>query len=377
MRKRRPWRWPARVALVVGLFAGGWLALGWFVFGLRLPPLQWEPTTLTEVGEASLFRVEADGASFLGEEDGVLVFRAYVPEPMLLVTAKEPTSARLRLENLSPRVLDEGFPASQVLGLTRSYTLPIQPEEGLVLKLRLPQQERYRFAALGDTGGGEELRQALDRAAALGADFFLHLGDLQYTETGLQDASTILAAAPLPVYAAIGNHDFHGKGDDLVGQFQRLIGPRNAYFTLAGVSFLNLDTAADTYPAAGGERGKLVRRLWDMAHPEQPLVVFTHRPLADPRVDLGHIDEEADHALHHQAEVDWLQQVYDHFGADLVLNGHIHASYETTIGGIPTWVVGNGLELPEIGPDATPLLLLGEWSAQKPLRWHTEPLQSP
>lgn len=378
MRRGRPWRWPARVALVVGLFAVGWLGLGWFAFGLRLPPLQWEPATLPYVGKSELVRVEAEGATFIGEENGVMIFRAFVPEPMFLVTCKEAATAKFQVENVHPQATEEGFAALEQRNLVREYALPVEPGQGLMVRLKFPVKEHYRFAAIGDTGGEGELTVALARAAELDADFLLHLGDLHYTERGLFNAADHAARASIPMYTAIGNHDFHRGREHPVRDFQKLFGPRNSFFTLAGVGFLNLDTAADIYPAHGGDRGKLVRSLWGQAKPEQDWVVFTHRPLADPRVALGHIPAEKDHALHHKAEVEWLQDTYDHFGVDLVLNGHIHASYGTEVKGIPTWIVGNGMQLDETGPSGEPLLLVGDWSpAGEGLQWHTVPLQVP
>lgn len=378
MRRGRPWRWPARVGLVIGLLVTGWIGLGWFVFGMRLPPLQWEPATLPFAGEAENFRVEADGATFLGEKDGVLQFFAFVPEPMFLVTCKEVTTAQFSVGNIHPEAIEEGFTSSEQRNLVREYALPISPDQGLMVRLKFPPREQYRFAALGDTGGEQELSTALDRAAALGADFLLHLGDLHYTDRGIFNAATHAARASIPMYTTIGNHDFHRGREHPVKDFQRLFGPRNSFFTLGGVSFLNLDTAADTYPASGGDRGKFVRNLWERAKPEDDWVVFTHRPLADPRVALGHIPPEKDHALHHQSEVDWLQDAYDHFGVDLVLNGHIHASYGTEVNGIPTWIVGNGMQLSETGPSGEPLILFGDWSpGGEGLQWHTEPLNAP
>ncbi len=162
----RPWRWPARIGLILGLLILGWAGLGWFVFGVRLPPLQWEPESPPVHGEARDFRVEADGAIFVGEEDGVLRFRAFVPEPMFLVQAKAATTARLRVDNLHPECVDRGAEAVRVDGLRRDYEIAIQPGEGLMVRPQFPERESYSFAALGDTGSGPELAASLARVDA-------------------------------------------------------------------------------------------------------------------------------------------------------------------------------------------------------------------
>jgi predicted phosphodiesterase len=375
----RPWRWPARIGLILGLLILGWAGLGWFVFGVRLPPLQWEPASPPVLGEAQDFRVEADGAIFLGEEEGVLRFRAFVPEPVFLVQAKTATTARLRVDNLHPECVDRGAEAVRIDGLRRDYEFAIEPGEGLMVRPQFPERESYSFAALGDTGSGPELAASLARAAELGADFFLHLGDLHYKGIPLAEAARAFDGASIPSYVAIGNHDFHRGLNFPWRDFQESIGPRNASFTLAGVDFVNLDTAADHYPATSGERGELLDLLLVRPRPEDTLVVFTHRPLVDQRVPLGHIAPERDHALHHASEVAWLREAYLQLGADLVLNGHIHASYGTEVDGIPTWIVGNGLLLDEKGFEGEPQILVARWSAAEPgdLAWRTEPLQAP
>lgn len=370
------WRLRGKILLVVGLSLGGFLGLGWFAFGLRLPPLQWEPATRATQRESSNGEVfvEAQGAYFVEDRDGTLVFRAFVPEPTLIVQAKRATEARVVVQNLSPLLESGPVAAATVQGLERSYVFPIQEGVGLLIQPRFPEEKAaFRFAAIGDTGGEKELQVAIDRAQALGADFLLHLGDIEYQEGALGRAARILNDASIPTYVAIGNHDFHDGLRLVHRDFTELLGPRNAVFSLGGVQFLNLDTAADTYPAASGERGRLISRLLEKEVDRSgTTVVFTHRPLKDPR--LASPDEDG-HNVGSEGERNWLASVFSELGVDLLLHGHIHQSFAYETAGIPSYIVGNGLGFVEMDTSREePSLLIGEWSIAKPTvqcRWET------
>ena len=373
----RRWSWRGKILLVLGVSLGGFLGLGWFAFGLRLPPLQWEPAdrpTQLESATQKYF-VEAQGAYFVRQEEDTMVFRAFVPEPTLVVTAKEALTAKVVVQNLSPKLTSSPVPASKVDGLTRSYEFPVTPGEGLLIMPRFPvEQDSFRFAAIGDTGGESELQDAIDRAEAFDVDFLLHLGDIEYIEGGMGRAALILNQANIPTFAAIGNHDFHDGLRLIHRDFTELIGPRNAEFIFGGVQFLNIDTAADTYPASAGSRGKLLSSKTERADAKskaRELVVFTHRPLDDPRPG-----KEIDgHALGSEAERTYLADIFKTLDVDLLLHGHIHQSIAFEEEGIPAYIVGNGLRLEEVNSSqAQPSLLIGEWSTLFPgitCRWET------
>ncbi len=375
----RRWKLRNQLLLLCGLVLFGFLGLGWFAFGLRLPPLQWEPSprAWSQKSSSGLFFVEAKGAYFLEEKDDVLVFRAFVPEPTLIVTCKEATTAKVLVQNLSPQLLPGSVAPSQIEGLQRRYAIPVVPGEGQLIRPRFAtSKKQFRFVAIGDTGGEAELARAIQRATDLGADFFLHLGDIEYEEDGILHAAQLFQQAPIPVFAAIGNHDFH-RGLDLVHKsFTQWIGPRNSYFRLGGVDFLNLDTAADTYPADGGERGRLIASL-DLPHFDRSpfLVLWTHRPLRDPRPNRT---EDEGHALGSAAERKWLAATATAVGADLLLHGHIHQSFAFEEEGIPAFIVGNGLALPEENTSREePSLLVGEWQVENPqVQCHWERLDA-
>jgi len=365
----RRWSWRGKILLVLGVSLGGFLGLGWFAFGLRLPPLQWEPADRPTQQEASSenFFVEADGAYFVRQEGEAMVFRAFVPEPTLVVTAKENTTAQVVVQNLSPKLLPGPVAAASIDGITRSYSFEIVPGNGMLIMPRFPtDQTEFRFAALGDTGGEKELKNAIARVENLQVDFLIHLGDMEYEEGGIQRAATLLNQASFPTYASIGNHDFHDGLRLVHRDFTEFIGPRNSSFLLGGVKFLNLDTAADTYPAHAGSRGTLLQALIAKADEKsrnRALVVFTHRPLNDPRPGK----EEDGHALGSQSERDWLADAFSKLDVNLLLHGHIHQSYAYTEGGIVAYIVGNGLDLKEVDSSReVPSILVGEWSTLLP-----------
>ena len=364
------WSWRGKLALVLVLGLGGYVGLGWFVFGLRMPPLQWEPDSPPSMMESEdgLVFLEASGASFVGHEDGWMVFRAFVPEPLLIVSVRETTEARVRLLNLHPKATTGAIEAVAVDGLQRDFRIPLKPGIGMVLQARMPAaQDSIRFAAIGDTGGGAALEQAVQRAAELKVDFLLHLGDIEYAEGDLERAAEVLAAAPFPTYVAIGNHDFHAGLSLIHKRFTRLFGPRNSSFEWLGLRFLNLDTAADHYPAGGGERGELMESLLSASGGVPPTVLFTHSPLRDPRPGESH-------DIGHQAEIDWLQGRLAPLGVVALLHGHIHQTLRDEIDDIPVHIVGNGLRLPEEHGAEAPGLLLGEWRGGM-LDLRVEPLE--
>ncbi|MFK5956880.1 MAG: metallophosphoesterase [Planctomycetota bacterium] len=373
----RRWSWRGKILLVLGVSLGGFLGLGWFAFGLRLPPLQWEPADRPTQQEASSenFFVEADGAYFVRQEGEAMVFRAFVPEPTLVVTAKENTTAQVVVQNLSPKLLPGPIAATSIEGITRHYNFKIAPGNGMLIMPRFPtDQTEFRFAALGDTGGEKELRSAINRIEELHVDFLIHLGDMEYEKGGIRHAASILNQASFPTYAAIGNHDFHDGLRLVHRDFTEFIGPRNSSFQLGGVKFLNLDTAADTYPADAGRRGALLKSLLSKADEhsrKRTLVVFTHRPLNDPRRGK----EEDGHALGSRFERDWLADTFQKLDVNLLLHGHIHQSYAFTEQGIPAYIVGNGLSLKEADSSReVPSLLIGAWSTLFPAvacHWET------
>jgi len=311
------------------------------------------------------------------------VFRAFRPEPVLFLENRSPEPLRVVLENVHPEarllVTPGGrtstwqgeLPLERILEMAGAEPGPARTARA---KVFFPQRTAYTFAAIGDTGGATELKHCLDAARDLGADFLIHLGDFAYAEGQLENAAELLREAGIPVFAAIGNHDFHGGHRSRFLLFRDSIGPLDSFFSFRGVEFLNLDTAADLVPAGAGQRGTLLRQVESLREPMQargvlpPLVVFTHRPLVDPRTIYKR--REKGHALNRTAEADWLRGRLLDLGTSAYLAGHVHESWEFDDQGLPTFISGDGL----MRRGKPPKILIGEWVPGSALQFRWEAL---
>lgn len=381
---QRDWRAPLRRFLtVLGLVFTVALGLA-AARGIRFPPPRWDPAPRPVEAETPRVHVHADGAYLVRQEPTHLVFRAYVPEPALLLESADDATTLIELQNVHPEARAEAVggraPVIRREGVVRHLEIRSAAGDAARVQFRFPERAQYRFAAIGDAGGEFELAHSLERGAELGADFFVHLGDVDYTRDAFEEASAILAAAPLPVYAAIGNHDLAGPWTDMGAVFTELFGPRNSVFSLGGVTFLNLDTANDTIPPMRGARGTLLRRVSrereEQGARAEPLIVFTHRPLTDPRT--GDPDYEGSHAVNRTWESTWLSETLHELGAQALLAGHIHESHDFSDDGLPTWVAGEGLGQADVlAGDAVARILIGDYALGGPVRLHWELLQFP
>ncbi len=370
-----------RLVVTVLVVACGALGAAVYVKGVRFPPPQFEPppVTTTTVHPGLDYRVSATGAYVQASDAHGVRFRAFAPQPKITVAAPRDAEFSMQLENMHPRArLDvKGAEINETTqGLVRRLRGRISPGATVALKWRLPDPGTYRFTAIGDTGGAAELRWALKRSAQLGADFMLHLGDINYTAGEFPRAVAALNSAALPVYVAIGNHDFHDAGRSVHEFFTRHIGPRNSSFALGGVRFLNLDTAAFALPSSMGPRGQLVRDLPPLADDSgiREYVVFTHKPLSDPRAvqDPGYA-----HALGSR-EARWLQPELSRRGVGSLLAGHIHIATEFEREGIKTYISGQGLAHADLIVDRpVARILVGEVAPGQAVRYRWEPLAMP
>ena len=325
-----------------GLLTSG-IALGFGAYawhrGIRYPRLSLEPEALeyhrkTKHG----FFVYKDLIALASEEAS---FRAFAPEPKLwLKTNGQPLT--IKVHNISKKAtlkvqanttiqIDE-----HVDGIDRQLHIK-ETEDEFTLYWQMPKNEPIRFAVIGDTGANSELNACLNRALELDADYLLHLGDFNYIEGEYSKAIKAFNNAPMPCFVSIGNHDFHDNG--LIYQrFREELGPMNNVFTINGVRFINLDTAADFLPAHSGNRADLLHSLVESSRQSQPQqqIVFTHRPLKDPR-------PHDDHQITGLNEVAWLTKVLKAAGGGYFLNGHVHHSAEFDVEGIRQYTVGEGL----------------------------------
>ncbi len=335
MRSRRSFLLGGSVAAAAALGAIGYRKT------LRFPRMGFEPSPMsTEVSNQS--------ASFkLSELIALDVksshFRAIAPEPRLEMAVKKGLltvnvnnivkEAKLVVLGPGIRNLDE-----EINGINRTLHIDAATDQSMTLEWRLPNEDGYKFAVIGDTGGNTELDWCLQRSKALDARFVIHLGDFNYGNGDYQRAIALFHNAPLPCYITIGNHDFNDNG--LVYQhFRSQLGMFNHAFEVAGTRFVNFDTAADFLPSDGGMRGTFFEQLASQTKPDQ--IFFTHRPLRDPRPN-------DDHIVSGWNENEWLQKMIKKSGRGTLLTGHVHHSAELDINGIHQYTVGEGLGFEDI-----------------------------
>ncbi|MDJ0957304.1 MAG: metallophosphoesterase [Arenicellales bacterium] len=306
-----------------------------YIKGVRYPILALTPGVSPTATQQEGIEVYANGAVYQGTtDDGSIKFRAYVPEPSLDIRVSSGRRWRLLLENIHPdATLAIDTPpglSEERNNLTRIVEAESKTDGSWQLNWRFPKQDAYRFTVIGDTGGGTELDWVLTRSVELGADFIVHLGDLNYDKGDLHRAAEAFNKASIPSFVAIGNHDFREGWQPLYEHFTQLIGPRNSSFRLGGIQFLNLDTATDFWPPDRGARLRLLQQF-PIGEPDpavQDFVVFTHRPL---------------NTINGPGEADWLRKQLLNRGVNSLLAGHNHIKSELDDGGLHTFISGQGL----------------------------------
>lgn len=338
-----------RFLTVAGIAGLGTIAYS-FQRGLRIPPLIWEPTQIADYFSLRNTRIEL--AELIRTETGIIdnvdvSLRAYAPEPALRLQASTPANLRLSVNNIATdaRLLVDGIEvhASSVqitettLGISRIIEIKLTDAATIELSWLLPPLGGFSFAAIGDSGGAQELGWCIERAHALGARFLLHLGDINYQPGDYDSAINLFNRAALPCYVSIGNHDFHDNGG-IYNAFQRDIGPLNHHFSIGNTRFANLDTAASMLPYAAGHRGRVMKELIDTQERFTETVVFTHRPLYDP--DPG---EQGDHDIGSTGERDWMIRSLKQANVKTMLSGHIHVTDQREIEGLTNIIAGQGL----------------------------------
>lgn len=357
-----------------GLAAGG----GAYTYarGIRVPFLHFVGTgPVTEWKEGGI-EVIAKGAFFQDVEQGAFRFRAFMPEPEFEVRGSD--AARIIVENIHRDAAlhvetSSPHPSEARDNLARELNVKQGSQKQTVFAWRFPKSERFRFAAIGDSGGGTELAWVMKRAAQLEADFLVHVGDFYYQKGDLDRASANLNKADIPTYSAIGNHDFHKGLRAIYPKFNQLIGPSNSIFTLGGIEFVNFDTAAEFIPADRGKRAEIVENLRPIgpAAGIRDRVAFTHKPLADP-------DAGRNHDVDRSAEARWLREQLLSSGTKNLLVGHIHVKEEFDDQGLHTYVTGQGLAHADLilnKPFAE--ILLGDVEPGEPVKYYWKPLNMP
>ena len=359
--------------------------------GLRVPFMP-EPRHVPAIAThpSRRFSSEGDGAFLIGSYPEHLAWRAFTPEPILHVHG----DFEITLDNVHrSAALEVDGPLSKlderIEGLQRQVRGQAVNGQGALLQWRVPFDQQFRFAAIGDSGGDREFAWTLERAHQLGADFLLSLGDIYYQPGDNENVLRHLSNSPLPVYAAIGNHDIvRGWDQNLLHWFEKGVGPRNSTFKLGGIQFINLDTAADTVPWSAGQRGVLLRQIPELSQNPgiRDYVVFTHRPITDLRPPE---QQPTDHSIENFGEGEWLRDELLARGARNILNGHIHASIEKDDQGLHTMIAGEGMAHLDIVKSRGDIswfddpeqrvakILIGDVAPGQPVLYHWEPLLMP
>jgi len=256
------------------------LALPGFARGFRFPVLQYEPGWARTSMDLGFAQIRAKEATVVNTKNAARL-RACGLRPTIEIDTSDAATVEIDIENIHPQasVNISGAKLTETGdGLTRRISGTLSANQLTRIEWRLAEETNIRFAAIGDTGGNRELEWSLKRAAELGAEFVIHLGDLYYGESDIETAPLVLKSSPIPVFTAIGNHDFHDGLKLIHRQFTDTIGPRNSYFDVAHMRFVNIDTAASTFPVSSAERGNLLENLQSekLADSSQTTVVFTH-----------------------------------------------------------------------------------------------------
>ncbi len=310
--------------------------------GVRFPRMTFspaEPASQVQQGSAAYEVRDAIFTRIPPEQslDSEPELRAIAPEPAVSIQLKQ-AETRFSISNVSSQAVLQfnGGSSAQIsetiTGLTRSVHVKHAPNTSLELSWKFDDDRAVEFAIIGDSGGGDELPYCLARAAELGAEFLLHLGDFHYRPGEYEGAIKAFKEASIPSYVTMGNHDFNDKG--LVYQrFLDNIGYFNNRFSVAGTEFINIDTAADFFPLRSGQRGRFVDTLEANSKPK---IAFSHRPFVDVRPGRHH-------GMASKAEERWLHETFKTIGCDDYLCGHVHKSGETDVEGLKQWTVGEGL----------------------------------
>jgi Icc-related predicted phosphoesterase len=219
-----------------------------------------------------------------------------------------------------------------------------------------------RIAAAGDIHASEATRDRVESAfetVAEQADVILLAGDL--TTTGEPEQAQVLADAcrdlDIPVFAVLGNHDFHaGRADniravvaeanvhvldrswrtcEIAGLEVGVIGTKGFVGGFPGSALPDFGEPLlrTVYAETSGEAEAIARGLQEVVHCDLRIVLLHYAPIQ------GTVEGEPE-GIHVMLGSDRLATPIAEFGADLVLHGHAHAgSFSGSIGKIPVYNV--------------------------------------
>lgn len=219
-----------------------------------------------------------------------------------------------------------------------------------------------RIAAAGDIHASEATRErVLDAFEAVEsqADVILLAGDL--TTTGEPEQAQILADAcrelSIPVFAVLGNHDFHaGRVDDLRAVLEEagvnvldrswkacriagvelgVVGAKGFVGGFPGSALPDFGEPLlrTVYAETSADVEGIARGLQEIVHCDLKVVLMHYAPVQETL-------EGEPAGIHVMLGCDRLSTPIAEYGADLVLHGHAHAgSFEGHIGQIPVYNV--------------------------------------
>lgn len=219
-----------------------------------------------------------------------------------------------------------------------------------------------RIAAAGDVHASEATRERVERAFASlegEADIVMLAGDL--TTTGEPEEAQVLVdacrALTIPIFAVLGNHDFHaGRAGDLQTVLEeagvRMLDGAWRTCEVAGVELGVVGTKGfvggfpgsvlpdfgepllrEIYAETTREAEAIAAGLQAIVHCDLRVVLLHYAP-----IEATIVGEPA--GIHVLLGSDRLATPIAEYGADLVLHGHAHAgSFEGSIGQVPVYNV--------------------------------------
>jgi Icc-related predicted phosphoesterase len=219
-----------------------------------------------------------------------------------------------------------------------------------------------RIAAAGDLHASEATRERVERAfdtVAAEADVILLAGDL--TTTGEPEQAQVVADAcrgiGIPVFAVLGNHDFHaGRREeiaavvgeagvhvldrtwrtcDIDGLDLGVVGAKGFVGGFPGSALPDFGEPLmrDVYAETTREAEAIARGLQEIVHSDLRVVLLHYAPIQ------ATVEGEPE-GIHVMLGSDRLATPIAEYGADLVLHGHAHAgSFQGCIGKIPVYTV--------------------------------------
>jgi Icc-related predicted phosphoesterase len=219
-----------------------------------------------------------------------------------------------------------------------------------------------RIAAAGDLHASEATRERVERAFATVAaevDVILLAGDL--TTTGEPDQAQVVADAcrelDVPVFAVLGNHDFHAGCVDaltaivesggvhvldrssqtceIAGLEVGVVGAKGFIGGFPGSALPDFGEPLmrEIYAETTRDSESIARGLQEVVHCDLRIVLLHYAPIR------ATVEGEPE-GIHLMLGSDRLATPIAEYGADLVLHGHAHAgSFEGCIGKIPVYNV--------------------------------------